>query len=144
MIDQLRNGPDAADTATSATSITALVSGIVKDVQELTKQQLALFKEEMKEDFRKTRDVALSWAIGLAAFMVAAIMLAITVAELLHWAMPTIMPLWACYLIVTCITAVTGGALVYAGQKKLETFNPLPEQSVRALKENVQCLTNPR
>jgi len=143
MIDQLRNGPDAADTATSTTSITALVSGIVKDVQELTKQQLALFKEEMKEDFRKSRDVALAWAFGLTAFMVAAIMLAITVAELLHWGIP-MLPGWACYLIVTCITAVTGAALVYAGQKKLETFNPLPEQSVRALKENVQCLTNPR
>jgi len=143
MIDQLRNGPDAADTATSGPSITALVSGIVKDVQELTKQQFVLFKEEMKEDVRKTRDVALSWAVGLAAFMVAGIMLAITVAELLHWGIP-VLPLWVCYLIVTCIVAAAGGAFVYAGQKKLETFNPLPDQSVRALKENVQCLTNPR
>jgi len=32
--------------------------------------------------------------------------------------------------------------LFYAGKKRLDSFNPLPDQSVQALKENVQCLTN--
>jgi len=145
MVDRMSSGPGVAEAdTTNSTSLTSLVTGIVKDMQELTRQQLTLFKEETKEDLRKTRDVAISWAAGMAAAMVASIMLAITLAQLLYWAFPTVLPLWVCYLIVTCILAIAGGALVYAGKKKLESFNPLPDQSVRALKENVQCLTNPR
>src|SRR6478752_1600718 len=104
MIDELRNGPDVA-TAAANPSITGLVGGIVKDVQELTSQQLTLFKREMAEDLRKIRDVALSWILGLAGFTVATFMLALTLVHLLNWGIPTL-PMWACYLIVTCITAV--------------------------------------
>jgi len=136
-MDDLRNGPE------TTTSVASLVSGIVKDVQELTSQQLALFKKEMADDFRKTRDVAVSWALGLAAALVAAIMLTFTVAELLTWAIPTV-PRWVWYGVVGVAVAIAGGILFYAGQKKLQSFNPLPEQSVQALKENIQCLTNPR
>jgi len=142
MIDQLRNGPDAETTA-SQSSITGLVSGIVKDVQELTSQQMALFKQELRDDMRNVRDVAIAWALGLAGFAVAGIMLAFTIAHLLNWGVP-VLPLWVCYLIVTCLMALIGGALAYAGQKKLQSFNPLPDQSVRAFRENMQCLTNPK
>jgi len=143
MIDEMRNDVrTAGDTATNTASVASLVSGIVKDVQDLTSQQLALFKEEMAQDFRKAREVALSWAVGLAGLMVGTIMLAITAAEFLRWA--TELPVWVCYLIVTGIAVAAGSALVYAGQRKLKSFSPLPDQSFRALKENVQCLTNPR
>jgi len=143
MIDELRSEVrNANDSGTSSASVAGLVAGIDKDVQALTSQQLALFKEEMAQDFRKAREVALSWVLGLAGIMVGSIMLAITAAELLRWS--TELPLWVCYLIVTCIAAGAGVGLVYAGQKKLQSFNPLPDQSLRALKENVQCLTNPK
>jgi len=139
MIDQLRNGPDPAS---ASPSITGLLSGIVKDMQELTRQQLTLFKEEVKDDFRKTREVAVSWAIGLGAAGIGILLLAFAVAHLLAWGTP--LPLWASFGIVGAAALAAGGALLYAGQKKLESFNPLPEQTVRALKENVQCLTNPK
>jgi len=143
MIDEMRNDVRTApEPASSNASMASLLSGIVKDVQELTSQQFALFKEEMKQDFHKVRDVAISLALGLAALMIGSIMLGITVAEFLNWA--TALPRWVCYLIVTGVAAGGGVALFYAGQKKLQSFNPLPDQSVRALKENVQCLTNPR
>jgi len=145
MVDEVRNelrhGGEAEATA-SPPSFTALVTGIVKDAQELTRQQFAMFKEEIASDFRKLLQVAAAWALCLGAALVGAIIVAVGLAQLLQWA--TEMPLWACYLIVGAAIGAGGAASFYAGQKKLESFSPLPEQSVRALKENVQCLTNPK
>jgi len=125
--------------------VTSLVSGIIHDVQELMRQQLALFKEEITSDFHKAKEVAfsvaISWAVGLGAVVVGAGMLLLMLVHLLHWA--TQLPLWSCYGLVGAAALALGAGLLFAGKKKLETFHPLPEQSVQALKENVQCLTNP-
>jgi len=126
----------------SEPSLSALLSGIVHDAQELTRQQLALFKEEVASDLRKTREVAITWAIGLGAAFLGAILLFLMLVHLLHWA--TDLSLWACYGLVGAVTILLGGVLLYTGKKQLETINPLPDQSVQALKENVQCLMNPK
>lgn len=137
MAIELRNGPEP--------SMTSLVSGIIHDVQELMHQQLALFKEEITTDFRNAtqvaQSVALSWALGLGSIVVGAGMLLVMLVHLLHWA--TQLPLWGCYGLVGAAAMVLGAGLLFAGKKKLETLHPLPEQSVQAFKENVQCLTNP-
>jgi len=137
MAIELRNGPEP--------SVTSLVSGIIHDVQELMRQQLALFKEEITNDFHKAKEVAISvaisWALGLGAVVVGTGMLLLMLVHLLHWA--TQLPLWGCYGLVGAAALALGTGLLYAGKKKLETLHPLPEQSVQALKENVQCLTNP-
>jgi hypothetical protein len=56
----------------------------------------------------------------------------------------TAIPLWGCYGLVGLVSAVVGGILTYVGMTKLESFNPLREESANALKENVQCLMNPK
>lgn len=45
-------------------SVTSLLSGIVNDAQELIKQQLLLFRHELKDDVNKAREVlpSLGWA----------------------------------------------------------------------------------
>jgi high-affinity Fe2+/Pb2+ permease len=128
-------GPDSA-------SVADLVDGILKDMQQLTSQQLALFKQELADDFRKARQAAVCWAIALVGMLVGGILLALAVAQLIFWGTP--LPLWVCYLIVGVAVLLISAGLGYAGLKRLESLNPIPEQSVRALKENVQCLTNPR
>jgi hypothetical protein len=137
MAIELRNGPEP--------SLTSLVNGIIHDVQELMHQQLHLFKEEITSDFEKAKEVtisvALAWALGLAGVVVGAGMLLVMLVHLLNWA--TQMPMWGCYGLVGAAALALGAGLLVAGKKKLETFHPLPEQSVQALKENVQCLTNP-
>jgi hypothetical protein len=56
--------PDSAQH--SGASITGLVTGIINDAQELIKQQVALLRHEVREDFRKTRDATLSLGAGAA------------------------------------------------------------------------------
>src|SRR5262245_61952913 len=117
--------------------LTEIISGIVDDAQELVKQQLALFKTEVKDDIRKTKEAAIALASGLAVGAVGILFLLLAVVHLLAWAFPA-MPLWCCYGLVGVVLAAAGGVLVWEGKRRFESFNPLPEQSAEALKENVQ------
>jgi hypothetical protein len=130
-------------------SVTTLVSGIITDVQDLVKQQVALARREIQSDFQKTKEAALSLAWGVGACVLAVILFCLTVVYLLHWLTspagsdPASIPLWGCYAIVAGVLAAVGATLTYLGIHKLQSFNPLPDETAEALKENVQWLTNP-
>jgi len=134
MATDLRTSPEP--------SVTGLVSGIVSDVQELTKQQLALFKHEMASDLRTTKAIAYSSGIGLAGLSLGVLLLCFMLVHLLHGASQ--LPLWGCFGLVGVAMVTVGAVLLYTSKKKFETFNPLPDESVKELKENVQCLMNPK
>jgi hypothetical protein len=134
MATDLQTGPE--------TSLSELVTGIVKDVQELLAQQLKLFKEELSADFRKSKEAAVSLAFGGGALLLAVGLLCLMLVYLLHEV--ATLPLWACFGIVGGVLAVLGGALVFAGKHQLDTVTPFPQESAQALKENVQCLINPK
>jgi len=121
----------------------SLVRGIVDDAQHLMKQQLALFQAEVKEDLRKTKEAVMSMAAGVALAAVGGILLCVMLVHLLHWAFPDTLPLWSCYLIVGGVLAALGGGLAYAGVRRMASFNPLPDESVQALKENIQWIAKP-
>jgi hypothetical protein len=130
--------PDNIQTA-SEESLTSLVRGIANDAQELFRQQLALFKSEFREDMRKTREAALSLVVGAGVAFFGVLLLLFAPVYLLHAAG---LPEWAGFLIVGGIVLAGGIGLLYAGKKRFESFNPLPDQSAEALKENVQWITN--
>jgi hypothetical protein len=134
MANDLRTGPEP--------SVTALVTGIVNDIQDLLVQQLNLFKAEIQSDLVKSREAAIPMFIGLGISTVGAGLLFLMLVHLLQWV--TEWPLWACHGLIGGGLAVVGGALFFAGKKKFESFNPLPAESVQALKENVRCLMNPK
>jgi hypothetical protein len=126
----------------SEPSVTSLVTGIINDGQELIKQQIALVRTEIHDDLHKTKEAALSLVIGLGTALLGIVLLCWGIVYLLSWA--TNWPAWAWFLIVGGVIAITGGALIYAGKKRFESFNPLPDQSAEALRENVQWITNRR
>jgi len=128
--------------SSSEPSVTALVTGIINDGQELLKQQMALFKAEVREDLRRTKEVVASLAFGGLILFIGAILLCLTVVFLLHekatW------PLWSSFLLVGGFMAVVGGGLTGLGIKQLNSFNPLPDETAEALKENLEWKTKPR
>jgi hypothetical protein len=126
------------------TSLTTLVTGIINDVQELLKQQLSLFRQEVKDDVRKTKEAVISLSAGIGILVVGGLFLCVMLVHLLNWAFPTALPLWLCYGIIGVLMLLGGGALLYAGKRRLASFNPLPDQSVEALRENVQWIMNPK
>jgi len=123
-------------------SVTSLLRGIVSDAQDLIQQQLALFRAEIKDDFRKT--VGILIVIVSGAFMVAvgAALLCFMLVHLLNSVAPDTLPLWACFGMVGSGVVLVGGIVAYVAMAKFKTFNPLPDESVQALQENVQWIKN--
>ncbi|QDU29688.1 hypothetical protein ETAA8_48030 [Anatilimnocola aggregata] len=126
----------------SAPSMTHLVSGIITDAQDLMKQQLALFRTEVKEDVRKTKQAVISLVTGLALVSVGGTLLSFMLVYALQ--ATTELPLWGCFGAVGGLLAAGGGLVFYGALRKFNEFNPLPDESARALKENVQWITQQR
>lgn len=124
-------------------SVTTLMSGIIADTQQLIGQQLTMFRQEIRDDLRKSRDAVLSLAVGAGITLMGGVLVLIMLPLLLHWGVPEL-PLWACFGIVGGILAACGGVLVFAGVKKFESFNPLSDQSFKAFKENLKWTTSPK
>ncbi len=69
-------------------------------------------------------------------------LLCLAVPLLLWWL--TELPLWGCFAIVGGCLVVVGACLAYLGKKKFDSFNPLPDETAEALKENVQWIAKPK
>jgi len=123
-------------------SAAMLLSGIVTDVQRLIEQQLAMFRQEVRDDVRKGKQAVLSLAVGVGLTVIGNGMLLVMLPLLLNWAVPEL-PLWACVGIPGGILAAVGGVLLYRGVRKIESFDLLSNQAVEAFKENLQWTTKP-
>jgi uncharacterized membrane protein YqjE len=137
MADRLQTTPTSSDP-----SMTSLLSGIVNDAQELIKQQLDLFKHELRDDVKRAQEGLPSLGLGVVVAMVAVFLLGMTLANLLFWAVPAV-PLWVWYAITTVVFGVVGGILLYFAKKNLESL-PMSHQAAEATKENVEWLTKPK
>lgn len=131
-------------------SFTSLVTGIVNDVGDLIKQEFRFASAELKTDLRKTGEASRSLAIGIALAFLGLIPLLLMLVHLLHWltipqggvSEQAALPLWACYGIVGGLLAGGGAALAWAGKKKFDSFNPLPDETAKNIKENLEWITN--
>jgi len=117
-----------------------LVSGIVHDAQELISQQLTLFKQEVRQDLKKAREGVGLLSLAAGVLLVGAILLGLMLVHLLAWLAPSL-PLWGCYGIVGGALAGVGAVLALQGREKLGQV--LPEQSAKALEENLEWKTKP-
>lgn len=131
MVTEMHNGRE--------TSVTGLLSGIISDLADLVKQQLAMFRQEAIDELRKSRDAAKALIAGVVIGAIGVSLLTLTLVHLLAWATP--IPLWGCYGIVGGCVTIAGATLYFAGRRQFQSFSPVPNESLRALKENVHCLT---
>jgi len=122
--------------------MTGLVSGILHDAQELIKQQVALARAEIKADLQRTVRAAVLLAVGAMILVPAVFLLCNMFVYMLHELAG--LSQWASYGIVGGALAVLGAVLILIGIQRFRSFNPLPDQSVEAFKENVRWMTNPK
>lgn len=124
----------------SAPALTTLVSGIISDGQKLIGQQLSLFQHEIKEDLRKTKNAAIPMAVGLAIALIGITLFGVMIGYLLPWIWPQL-PLWAGFGIAAALISAIGAGLILWGKTQFDAFNPLPDKTLDALKENVQWVS---
>jgi len=138
----------AADSAEP--SLAATAKGIVDDALELVMQQLAMFKAELRSDLRKAIAGVIPLLCGVGPLLLGGLMLCFTLVHLIHWATlpagtaadPATIPLWGCYAIVALVFLLTGASLLGIGVYRLKRLNPMPQESVKALEENIRWLMN--
>jgi len=127
----------------SEPGVAQLVSGIIDDAQRLMVQHAELLKADIRKDLRDAKDAGFSLGTGGGLIGVGGLMLMIALALLLTWLWPAL-PYWGGFAIVGGVLALVGGVLFYRGQEKLDAINPLPEESVEAVKEDLRWKTNPK
>lgn len=120
------------------TSVSTLVSGIVSDVQDLARKEIALARQEIKEDLNEAKDAAVKLGISGGVLAVGGLFLLVTLAlglaDLLDW------PAWAGFGVVGLVFAVVGFFLFSSAQKQAKELKPMPEKTIETMKENVEWI----
>lgn len=136
----LAPGPDRANTPADQ-ALGSLVGGIFTDMQRLLGQHLDLFRQEIRDDVRKTKEAFFSIGLGGVLAVVAALLVLPALIGLLSWAVPAV-AWWGWCGILAGVLAVAAFALIQAGKKQMASFNPLPDQSAQAVQENLQWISD--
>jgi len=115
-------------------SIAGIIRSLLDDTRELIREELALFRAEVREEIAAVQAVGVSFAIAAFVALIGSVLLAIGIggglAYLLGW------PSWSGYLIVALL--MLGGAfgLVVFARGRLATMRALPK-TTETLKENM-------
>jgi protein-S-isoprenylcysteine O-methyltransferase Ste14 len=119
-------------------SIGSLVSGILGDLRQLIREEIALARVELREQAGRAKlaagafgAAAAALAFGCAFLLVA---IAVGVADLLEW------PVWAGFLAVAVLLSICGMVMLSAGRSRLRSVHAVPEQTVQTLKENSEWI----
>lgn len=119
-------------------SIASLLGGIVGDAQELVRQEIALARQEIREEIGNAKDAGIKLAIAGAVLAIGGLLLVLMVAQgladLLDW------PTWAGYGVVGLVLAIVGYILLSSAQKRMQQIRPVPEKTVETMKENVEWI----
>lgn len=140
MADTTCSVQTTAGPANPEPSLSSLVTGIVHDAQALMKQEVALAREELKQEVTKTTQVALAFAAGAGVAALSVLFLLLAVAFLITWASADRIPLWGSFGIVGIVLGVVGGILLYSGRNRAEQIHLIPRQTVETMRENVQWI----
>jgi hypothetical protein len=134
----------------SEPTATGLLRGIISDIGDLLRQELRFARTEFRTDLRKSKEAVTVLALGVGTAIMGVLLLALMLVFLLHWLTvptgvvsdPAVVPLWGCFGIVSALFLITVAGLVWLGYKKFESFNPLPDETAKTVKENVEWMMN--
>ncbi len=117
------------------TGVGTLMSGIMDDVQELFKQEAALFKHEVRTEIRDAVGAIALIAIGGVVALIGVLLSCFFVVYLINYLAPSI-PMWGSFLIVGCVVLLIGLIMAGIGRGKLRSSTLVPRETIATFKEN--------
>jgi len=128
---------------TSNGGVASLVGNILTDAQELTRQQIELFKVEIRDNSEKAKSIGILFALSLTLLAISGVLFGVAAAHFLQWAFPDTLHMSGAYAIVAGLLGVGAGILFGVCKQQLDSFSVLPEKAVEAMKENLEWKTKP-
>jgi membrane protein implicated in regulation of membrane protease activity len=115
-------------------SLSELLSDVTTEVATLFRKEVELAKAETTEQVSKAAKAG--GMLGAAA--VIGFLDLILFSFALAWALSEVVPEGVAFAIVGVVFAVVAGVLAMAGKKRLANVNPMPNQTVQTLRQDVQ------
>ena len=115
-------------------SLSELLSDVTSEVATLFRKEVELAKAETTEQV--SRAAKAGGMLGAAAVIGYLDLILFSFA--LAWALSEVVPEGVAFAIVGVLFAVVAGVLAMAGKKRLANVNPMPTQTVRTLRDDVQ------
>lgn len=119
-------------------SISGLVRGILSDLRQLIRDEVALARVEVREQASRAKLAASALGVAAVALVFGVVFLLVAIAvgtaDLLDW------PVWAGFLAVALLLSVVGLVMLSTGRRRLRSVHAVPEQTVQTLKENSEWI----
>jgi uncharacterized membrane protein YqjE len=116
----------------SSESIGSIISGLLKDLQDMVRGEIALARAEVKEDVsvvgKSVASLAMVAIFGLTGFIF--LMLGAT------YLLNIYMRMWIAATLVAVVLLLVAAMLGMSGKKKLSAANLKPQQTIDSMKEN--------
>jgi hypothetical protein len=121
-------------TQTEERSLGELFTQLTENLRNLVRREIELARIETKEQISKaTKGAGMFAGTGVAALL-ALILLSFAAA----WGLAEVMPVGLAFLVVGLVYAAVAGVLFVQGRQKLANLNPVPQQTMETVKQDVQ------
>jgi uncharacterized membrane protein YqjE len=121
------------DVREESESLGDLFSRLTADLSKLMHDEVELAKVEMKETAKEAGAAGASLGVAGVFGLLSLLLLSFAAA----WGLAEVVPEGVGFLIVGAVYGVVALALLAFGRQRLKTVNPVPEQTVETLKEDV-------
>jgi uncharacterized membrane protein YqjE len=115
-------------------SMGELLSEMTSEVSQLFRAEIELAKTEAKEEAQKAARAGAMFGAGGFAGYLAIIMLSFAAA----WALTAVIPDGLAFLVVGVVYAAVAAVLFLLGRSRMQEFNPVPQETVETLKEDME------
>jgi len=120
--------------AVNERSVSDILQAIIRDTQEIVRNEVRLAKTEIREEASKAKSAGLWTAVGAITALFATLFLLLTIV----YALSGVMPNWAAALVVAVALAIASSVTLSQGIHRFKSVHPTPERTVESIKENVE------
>jgi uncharacterized membrane protein YqjE len=126
---EVRSGPEAADNR----PLREIIAAVGASLNTIVRDEIRLAVVELKEKLRASpKALAYLAAAALLGFLAVECFVTFCIA-----ALSIVLPVWLSALIVAVLAALTAGGAFVIGRLALEKVEPIPQQTMETLKDNV-------
>lgn len=120
----------------NGSSFASLLSGVLNDIRDIFRHEVSLAKVEIRNEIENARAAAIKIGIAVIALLLSALFLLTGLSRGL--AVLFGIPIWAGFAIVGVVLGIIGGVLLAHARSNIRAAGPVPQRTVRTMKENVE------